>query len=116
MVRKFAAVTGWSLLLAIAIATLVPLNLRPGNGNGTDVGLQHLLPFVAVGFLLCLGYPRHWLLVALFLSGATITLELAQLLTPDRHARIADALTKLGGLVAGVAAGLAANYVTHPPS
>jgi hypothetical protein len=35
--------------------------------------------------------------------GSAILLELAQLLTPDRHARVVDALRKLIGGVLGIA-------------
>jgi len=53
-----------------------------------------------------LAYPRQIIFVCLVILGSAVLLEFAQLLTPDRHARIQDAIEKMMGGVAGTIAGL----------
>ena len=55
------------------------------------------LVFAALGGLFCLAYPKHTVLVCVLVFGSAAMLEVAQLLTPDRHARFADAMQKLAG-------------------
>jgi VanZ family protein len=44
-------------------------------------------------------------LVCLIVIGSAVLLEYAQLLTPDRHGRVEDALEKIAGGVAGILVG-----------
>jgi hypothetical protein len=62
------------------------------------------------GMLFCFAYPRRVLLVYVIVLGSAVVLEFSQLLTPDRHARICDAIQKLGGGTAGVLSGQAIVY------
>jgi hypothetical protein len=56
------------------------------------------------------GYPRHVALVCLIVLGSAVLLEIMQLLTPDRHGRIQDAIEKMTGGAAGIVAGRAIIY------
>jgi len=49
--------------------------------------------------------------VCLIVLGSAVLLELAQLLTPDRHGRIQDAIVKMTGAALGIVAGRAMLYV-----
>jgi hypothetical protein len=109
MFRKIVVILAWSLLLAIAFATLSPIGLRPHVGN---VSGERFWAFAAVAFLFGVAYPRHIWWVTIMVGGAAIGLEVLQHLTPDRHGRIPDALIKLAGAVGG--AGLA--YVVNGSS
>jgi hypothetical protein len=99
---KFAV---WVGLCVIAYSTLSPLRDRPILLTSST--LEHLAAFAILGTLFCLAYPRRILAVLLIVLGSAALLELLQLLTPDRHARIFDALQKIAGGTAGVFAGRA---------
>jgi VanZ like family len=66
--------------------------------------LEHLAAFAFLGALFCLPYPRHIPLACLIVLGSALLLEIVQLLTPDRHGRIQDAIEKIAGGVVGIAA------------
>jgi VanZ family protein len=48
--------------------------------------------------------------VCLIVIGSAVLLEYAQLLTPDRHGRVDDALEKIAGRAAGIVIGHAVVY------
>ncbi len=106
MFRKIVIILAWSMLLAIAFATLSPLDLRPHVGN---VSGERFWAFAAVAFLFGVAYPRHLLWVTIMVGGAAIGLEVLQHLTPDRHGRIPDALIKLAGALSGAGLAYAVN-------
>jgi VanZ family protein len=108
MVQKFAAVGAWVLLCFIAYATLSPIYARPTLF--TPPVFEHVAAFAVLGVLFCLAYPRHVALVCLIVLCSALMLELLQQLTPDRHGRIQDAIEKMTGGVAGIAAGRAFLY------
>ena len=60
---------------------------------------------MVLGALFCLAYPRQAMLVCLIVIGSAVLLELAQLLTADRHGRVHDAIVKMVGGATGVVAG-----------
>jgi VanZ family protein len=68
------------------------------------VGFEHIGSFAVTGLLFALAYPRHSLIVAILVLGSAVVLELSQLLTPDRHARLSDLLVKLAGGSIGIVA------------
>ncbi len=83
--------------------TLSPIVPRP-----TRKSLQHLAQVVAfaiVGSLLTCSYPRHIALVTGAVIGGAATLEFLQAFTPDRHAKIIDALWKMAGSGLGIVIG-----------
>ena len=67
----------------------------------------HFAAFAILGALFCFAYPRHIALVCLVLFGSALLLEFMQLLTPDRHGRIHDAIDKMAGGSAGLVTGRA---------
>jgi VanZ family protein len=91
------------LLAFIAYATMSPIQARPTLLASANV--ERLGAFAVLGALFCLAYPRHMILVALIVLGSAVLLELAQLLTPDRHGRIQDAIVKMTGAALGIVAG-----------
>jgi hypothetical protein len=103
MFHKLIAIAAWALLAFIAYATISPI--RPTLP--TSSSFERLAAFAVLGALFCLAYPRHIALVCLIVLGSAVVLEFAQLLTPDRHGRIPDAVEKIAGGAAGIVAGRA---------
>jgi len=104
--QRLSAVAAWSSLAFIAYATLSPLNERPELGAGflfLFSHFDHYIAYAVMGFLFGFAYPRQTCLVCILVLGSAILLELAQLLTPDRHARVSDAIRKLIGGAVGIA-------------
>jgi hypothetical protein len=102
MIHRVLAAVGWASLAFIAYATLCPLGSRP---ELTDVHFEHLGAFAVLGLVFALAYPRHLGVVVLIVIGSALTLELLQLLTPDRHGRVIDASIKAAGGLMGVGVG-----------
>jgi len=67
--------------------------------------LAHVIAFAVVGLLLSCAYPRHAMLVVGAVVGGAAILEFLQVFTPDRHAKLIDALWKMAGGVLGVIIG-----------
>jgi VanZ family protein len=106
MFQNLLAVAAWTVLAFITYASISPIQDRPTlpTSFGFD-GFDHLAAFAVLGALFYLAYPRQIVLVCLIVLGSAALLEFAQLLTPDRHARIHDAIEKMMGGVAGIVAG-----------
>lgn len=100
------------LLAGLVFVTLSPINLRPISPLPTQ--LERALALTLIGFMFAVAYPRHLLLVALVVLGATVALELLQLLAPSRHGRWVDAAVKLIGGSVGLVAGWLANRARRP--
>lgn len=60
-----------------------------------------------LGFLFFLSYPRRITVICLIVFGSAILLEWLQIFTPDRDARVIDAMEKVAGGAAGMLAGRA---------
>jgi hypothetical protein len=105
--RVAAQIAAWLLIVAIILATLGPINLRPESG--APVEIERALTFLAVGAVFTAAYPRHiwWVLVLVVLG--VIALEWLQNLRPDRHGREVDAIYKAGGAALGVGLGWVLN-------
>jgi VanZ family protein len=102
MVQRLSVIVGWLALAFIVFATLSPIAARPSVGNSH---LEHFTAFAVVGLAFALAYPNRILLVVVVVVGAAFGLEALQLLTPDRHARVIDALVKSLGSICGICAG-----------
>lgn len=102
MIQKVAVVVAWLALAFIAFVTLSPIGARPSVASPH---LEHFAAFALTGLALALAYPNRILLVVCIVAGAAFGLETLQLLTPDRHARAADALVKSLGGISGICAG-----------
>ena len=109
MFQKLVTVAAWMLLAFIVYATMSPIQDRPTVQTSTS--FEHLAAFAVLGALFCLAYPRQIVLVCLIVLGSAVLLEFAQLLTPDRHGRIQDAIEKMAGGAAGIVAGQAILYL-----
>ena len=109
MFQKLVIVAAWMFLAFIAYATISPIQDRPTLPTSTS--FEHLAAFAVLGALFCLAYPRYLSLVCLIVFGSAVLLEFAQLLTPDRHGRIQDAIEKLAGGAVGIVAGRVILYL-----
>ncbi|UFX42426.1 VanZ family protein [Bradyrhizobium sp. 41S5] len=96
-------VIGWLTLAFIAFATLSPIRDRPSFA--ADPHVEHFAAFAVMALALVVGYPRRAMLVVLLVVFSAFTLEAMQLLTPDRHGHLADAIVKVAGGLAGIGAG-----------
>jgi len=103
MIQRISAIVGWLALAFIVYATLSPIESRPVV---TNIQLEHFAAFALVGLAFALAYPNRVLLVAAVVVGSAFGLEALQLLTPDRHARVIDALVKAAGGICGIGFGL----------
>lgn len=70
--------------------------------GGHFAALERFGAYAVLGLLLYFAYPRHLAFVCVTVFGAAVTLEVLQHFTPDRHARLLDALEKLLGGTAGL--------------
>jgi VanZ family protein len=108
MLQRIALIAAWALLIFIAYATISPIQARPALPISPII--EHFGAFALLGLLFCLAYPRHTVLVCMIVLGSAASLELAQLMTPDRHGRVQDALEKMAGGIAGIIIGRAMLY------
>ncbi|ANY82162.1 hypothetical protein BB934_27795 (plasmid) [Microvirga ossetica] len=99
--KAFFRWVAWLLLLAIAVFTLTPIELRPVTG--ASVSLERFAAFAAIGAAFCLGYPKHRLSILVLLVGIVGFLEVAQNLVPGRHGHLPDGLVKASGALLGAA-------------
>ena len=87
----------WLLILAIAVFTLAPIELRPVTA--APASLERSAAFVAIGAAFCLGYPKHRLPILVLLLGIVGFLEVTQNYVPSRHGRLPDGLEKAAGVL-----------------
>ena len=102
MNQRLFLVAGWLALAFIALVTVCPLRDRP---IVADAQLEHFVAFALVGFAFARGYPDRLLAVVAIVIGSAFALEVLQLLTPDRHGRVLDALVKAAGGLCGIGLG-----------
>jgi VanZ family protein len=118
--RSLVAMAAWTSLAVVAYATLSPLSERPEFGDhGVLLLFSHFDQYIAYAVLGCLfglAYPRQAFLVCILILGSAVLLEFAQLLTPDRHARILDAIRKIIGGAIGIAFAFFAISLCRPAS
>ena len=107
MFHKLISAAAWTWLAYIAFATLSPVGERP---HVASVHLEHVIAFAILGMLFSLAYPRRTMLVCIVVLGSAVLLELLQLLTPDRHGRLPDAIEKMAGGAVGIILGRAVSF------
>jgi hypothetical protein len=100
--RRVFAVAGWLALAFIIYATLCPIDDRPAVA-GPQV--EHFAAFALTGLAFALAYPNRIFLIITIVVGSAFMLETMQLLTPDRHGRLLDAMVKAAGGFCGIGAG-----------
>jgi apolipoprotein N-acyltransferase len=99
-IRLLSRWLAWLLVLAIAIVTLAPIELRPVTA--APANWERLAAFMALGALFCLGYPhRRWRIVGLVIGLAGL-LEVLQHVSPSRHGRVPDGMVKAAGALLGI--------------
>jgi hypothetical protein len=113
MIKSLIRPVAWMLLAAVLFVTVSPIRMRPVTAAPPDV--ERFVAFAVVGLAFAVGYPRHWRLAACLVVAAALAFEAAQLLAPGRHARIADALVKALGGLAGIATGAVIQRLSRPP-
>jgi hypothetical protein len=101
-VRLGLKIAAWAIFAAIVAMTLGPIWLRPESH--LPANFERFAAFVVLGACFMLAYPRHSMIVLIFLIVAAGALELAQTIVPGRHGRMVDFGFKLAGVVAGVCA------------
>jgi VanZ family protein len=101
--HKFGLIAAWSLLAFIAYATVAPIQDRPSLPASPS--FEHVAAFVALGIAFCFAYPRQTLFAGLIVVGSAVLLEIFQLITPDRHGRVQDAVEKVAGGTLGIMIG-----------
>ena len=94
---RWLAMAGVALLIAIAVAALIPeaWQLR----TGLHWLVEHFLAFFAVTFVFCLAWQRPMRVAAVMLPLA-LAIETLQVVTPDRTADLATALMAAAGVAA----------------
>jgi VanZ family protein len=102
MTRRPLLIAGWLVLAFIAYATLSPIEDRPVVAGPQ---FEHFAAFALMGLAFAMGYPKQRLLVVALVLGTAFALETLQLLTPDRHGRLLDALVKAAGGCVGIGVG-----------
>jgi VanZ family protein len=102
MIQRVSVAAGWLALAFIVYATLSPIDARPVV---TRPHFEHFAAFAVMGLAFGLAYPNRLLLVAAIVLGSAFGLEALQLLTPDRHGRVLDAVVKASGGICGIGVG-----------
>ncbi|WP_213773879.1 VanZ family protein [Bradyrhizobium sp. dw_78] len=88
---------------------LAPLLMRPEIK--TYAHLEHIIVFAVLGALFAIAHPRHTIVVCCIVLGGAVFLEILQNLTPDRHARVLDAVEKIAGGAAAIAVVKAVQWI-----
>lgn len=105
MTRKGFAMTSWLTFAYIAFATLAPIQDRPVFAGPQ---FEHFAAFAVWGIAFGLAYPNRPLFVVALVLGSAVGLEALQLLTPDRHGQVHDAVIKALGGICGITVSLLA--------
>src|ERR1700744_254653 len=110
MIHRLSIVAGWLVLGFVVVATLSPATARPSLASPH---LEHFAAFALIGLAFALAYPNRVLLVVTLVIGAALGFEVLQLITPDRHGRVADALVKALGGISGICVGQMLSFLLH---
>ena len=92
----------WVVLLALVVATLGPIGIRPSLGLPLKV--ERFMGFAIVAALFTWAYPRRWIAILVLAVALAIGLEALQLVAPTRDASSIDAIVKVAGAASGVLA------------
>jgi hypothetical protein len=86
-----------ALLAAVVITALGPAKWQPRTMLGWE--LDHFIGYLGITFLVCLAWPRPWLVSATMITFALI-LEGLQALTPDRSPNLLAVFYSACGIIA----------------
>ena len=84
-------------MVLLVIGALGPANWTPRTALGWQI--DHFLGYFAITLLVCLAWPRPFVVGGVLLAAAFL-LEGLQALTPDRSANLEAALWGAGGVLA----------------
>jgi VanZ like family len=98
--RRIFQIAGWLLASAITILSLVPPQYRLVTAASHN--LEHLAIFLFTGTAFGAGYPHRPWAVAIGLASFSGAIEIVQLWTPGRHARLIDFLVDATAALIGV--------------
>src|SRR3954465_9811294 len=112
--RECGKGTGWLLIFAIIVLSLVPASHRPTSGASNE--LEHIAIYLLAGVALGIGYQKRlsWVAIGLVIFAGLI--EMAQLWVPGRHARFSDLLIDGVAAFIGAMAATLEKYVVKPVS
>jgi len=99
--------SAWTLLMTIAVLSLVPAQYRPVTSLPHWV--EHFSIFLIAGLALGVSYPQRCLFKFAAVFAFTAAVELGQLLIPGRHARLSDFLVDAVGIAVGLSIGFIAS-------
>ena len=102
-VRRLVQATGWILLFAMVVISIVPPELRPTTFLPHD--MEHAAIFFLAGCAFGLGYPNSYMALLVRLSTFTLAIEFTQLWIPGRHARVSDFLVDAFSITVGLSIG-----------
>ena len=105
-------VLAWLLIAAVTALTLVPPALRPVSG--LPHAAEHAVIFFAMGAALALAYPRRGYALGVAAVLFAAMLEVLQMVTPGRHARLSDFVIDAAGICAGIALAAAVERMRRP--
>jgi VanZ family protein len=91
LIAKFCGVAGMVLIVIFALG---PAKWQPRTGLGW--GADHVLGYFAITSVLCLAWPRPFVVGAAVMA-ISVLLEGLQAFTPDRSANLMAALSGAGG-------------------
>ena len=101
---KWIALFGAILLIATAVASLIPAHMQIRTGLHWQV--EHFLVYFVATSIFCLAWPRPFIVAGVMVAFSAL-LEALQGLTPDRTPDLPTALSAAAGaLTAGVLAWL----------
>jgi VanZ family protein len=100
MNRTVFRLAAWLVVLAVAVFTLSPIEMRPTLDAPPDI--ERLAAFALMGAAFCLGYPKHRWKIILLVVAVAGALEILQHVVPGRHGRLHDFNVKAFAAVVGV--------------
>ena len=92
-------IVAWTVLLALVVATLGPVGIRPSLGLPLKV--ERFVGFAVVAALFTWAYPQRWIAILVLAFALAVGLEALQLIVPTRDASPVDAIVKIAGAVSG---------------
>jgi VanZ family protein len=101
LVQRGARIFGWLTVLVIVILSAVPGAARPHTGLPGVA--EHFAIYLGVSASLAVGYERRVSagVVAVVLALAAVSLEVVQMIVPNRHPSLLDIFASAAGAFAG---------------
>ena len=107
-ISRFSAICAWLLLAFIIFSTVSPIEMRPSDVV-LPVQVDRALAYLLLAGAFVVGYPKHWLIVAIACITGAFAIEALQYLSASRHPHLADAFVKAVGAFLGAVIGFGFN-------